>query len=182
MTDLVTLEEYKTYASIRSEEQDERLTQLIETVSSLIKAYCGRTFIDFYDEADTMIFNGEYPQLFVREYPIRDVLSFEYSPDYGVTYTPLTEGTDFVIDYALDVVFVIIMPSVASVNGLKLQYRGGYETLPADLKLAVFDTIMYYAKSENNPKKVNGFVSIEYVLSADFPAHIKRVLDLYRTI
>lgn len=182
MTDLVTLDEYKIYAGIRSEEQDERLEALIGNVSSLIKAYCGRTFIDFYDEADTMYCNGEFPQVFVREYPVRDVLSFEYSPDYGVTYAPLTEGTDFVIDRALDVIHVIIKPSISSVNGYKLQYRGGYEVVPADLKLAVMDTVMYYAKSENNPKKVNGFVSIEYVLSADFPAHIKRVLDLYRTI
>ena len=179
--DLITLEEYKLYAGISSIEQDDKLASLISNVSALIKTYCCRSFVDFYDTPAEEYFNGEYNQLMVREYPIKDVLSVSYSGDYGVTYTELTSGTNFVIDRMADVLVLVDGVTRKGVNSIKVQYFGGYEEVPADLKLAALDLVQYYAKSENNPKKVNGFVSVEYVISADFPSHIKRVLDLYRT-
>jgi len=45
MNDLITLEEYKSYKQIGNPEKDYLYTMLISSVSSLIKSYCGQTFI-----------------------------------------------------------------------------------------------------------------------------------------
>jgi hypothetical protein len=178
---LITLQEYKTYAGINSVEQDAKISSLIASVSALIKTYCSRSIVDYYASPMEQYFDGEYSRLLLTEYPIKSVLSLGYSVDYGVTYTELTQGTNYVVDKATDTLVIVDGVSRKGVNALKVTYFGGYETAPDDLKLAALDLVQYYTKSENNPKKVNGFVSVEYVMSADFPSHIKRVLDLYRT-
>ena len=73
------------------------------------------------------------------------------------------------------------------VRAVKLVYKGGYASTPADLKLAIFDLITYYLKKEATPKKqIPGMASQDNAsaskLPADFPPHIKRILDLYRNI
>jgi len=72
-------------------------------------------------------------------------------------------------------------------RSVKLVYKGGYASTPADLKLAIFDLITYYLKKESTPKKqIPGMASQDNAsaskLPADFPPHIKRILDLYRNI
>jgi hypothetical protein len=71
---------------------------------------------------------------------------------------------------------------------VRVTYTGGYATTPADLKLATFDLVTYYYKKESTPQKA---VSAGITLSSrstptdkpsDFPAHIKRILDLYRSV
>jgi hypothetical protein len=70
-----------------------------------------------------------------------------------------------------------------SVNGYKVVYTAGYETLPEDLKLAVLDLVTYYLKNDAaiHSAKAPGTnsVQIEYISTTNLPAHIKRVLDLY---
>jgi hypothetical protein len=50
MANLITLAEYKAYNGINSTTQDAEINVLIPKISQLIKTYCNRTFIDFYDE------------------------------------------------------------------------------------------------------------------------------------
>ena len=179
MADLVTLDEYKTYVGIRSVEQDDRINAIIPMVSSLIRTYCGRSFttesIEEYKDAESYIS--------LNEFPILEIENFEVSTDNGATYTPLVAYTDYIFDKVND---AISFPSYSSYtnyfNAIRITYTAGYEAIPADLKLAVLDTIQYYLKNDSTPKKTVGFVSVEYVTSSDFPHHIKRVLDLYRKL
>ena len=72
-------------------------------------------------------------------------------------------------------------------RAVKLVYKGGFASTPADLKLAIFDLITYYLKKEATPKKnIPGMASQDNAspskLPADFPPHIKSILDLYRNI
>ena len=50
-TNLITRAEYKNYLGITSTNKDDEIDLLIPKVSSLIKTYCRRSFIDYYDEA-----------------------------------------------------------------------------------------------------------------------------------
>jgi len=71
-------------------------------------------------------------------------------------------------------------------DAIKVTYRGGYSETPNDLKLAAFDLVTYYRKKESIPRKItsaSGMGSVTHAganLPADFPPHIKRILDLYR--
>ena len=69
---------------------------------------------------------------------------------------------------------------------VKITYKAGYDTCPADLQLAVIDLVTYYHKDEHKARKVMAGASIQNNTSSSqrdnvaFPDHIKRVLDLYK--
>jgi hypothetical protein len=72
-------------------------------------------------------------------------------------------------------------------RSVKLVYKGGYASVPGDLKLAVYDLITYYLKKEATPAKSMPGSEIKNVtksqtLHSEFPPHIKRILEHYRHI
>lgn len=180
---LVTKAEYKAHAGITSTTQDTIIDSLIPRVSALVKSVCRRTFIDYVnDSLENYFEGGEY--FTPSEYPVLSISSLEYSSDYGQTYTEMIEFTDYVFkksDETIRPVSVSEFPE--AINGYKLTFTAGYETLPEDLKLAVFDLITYYMKNDgaihSNKAPGTNSVQIEYVTTTNLPAHIKRVLDLY---
>jgi len=181
-TNLVTKAEYKAYLGITSVNSDTEIDFLIPKVSDLVKTYCRRTFIDFYDEAKTEVFDGGFKQIILKETPVVTVNSVAYSADYGKTYTNLVKFTDYVVrdDYVLS-----LNPNgfTQQINGYKVTYFAGYETVPADLKLAVLDLVEYYSKNNGAVHSTRDITpnttQISYVASSNFPASIKRVLDQY---
>lgn len=178
--DLVTLEEYKAYAAISSNTQDSRIASIIPQVSALVKSYCGRTFVDYVDPLTPCVQYLDNPDTteFTDEFPVIGTITAEVSTDNGVTYS---EFTDFAYSKATDQIVFLGTPPTG-INCVKLTYNAGFATIPEDLKLAVFDLIIYYIKAESTPKKTIGYVNVEYVITSDMPSHIKRVLELYRNI
>ena len=181
-TNLVTKAEYKAYMGITSINSDAEVDLLIPKVSDLVKTYCRRTFIDFYDEAKTEVFDGGFKQIILKETPVVAVNSVAYSADYGKTYTSLVKFTDWVVrdDYVLS---LSPMGFAEQINGYKVVYFAGYEVVPGDLKLAVLDLIEYYSRNNgvvHTTRDLNpGTTQVNYVASSNFPASIKRVLDQY---
>jgi hypothetical protein len=179
---LITKAEYKTYASITSTNQDAEIDLLIPKVSELVKTYCRRTFVDYYDEAKTEVFDGGYGSLILKETPVVQVISVQQSTDYGQTYAKLTKFADWVPtgDFVVAIDPGGFKPMI---NGYKVSYFAGYETVPEDLRLAVLDLVTYYRKNDGavHSTKAPGTnsVQIEYISTTSLPAHIKRVLDLY---
>lgn len=184
--DLVTLQEYKAYAGISSTGQDTIIKSLIPKVSQLIKSLCNRTFVDWVDDAKVEVYSGgRGSKLYMREYPLLAISAVEYSADYGATYTELVEYTDYVVDLEDNAIMnVLIGDWPKQINGYKVTYTAGYETLPQDLKLAVFDTISYYLRHDlavHSTRNVgSSTVQIEYITNVALPAHITRVLNLYK--
>lgn len=181
---LVTLAEYKAYASITSTTQDAEINAIIPKASQLVKTICRRTFVDYVNDNKEEVFSGGWNKLYLKEYPILSIGSVEISTDYGNTYTELVEFTDYVLDMedgAITCLYAAEFPK--SVNGYKVVYTAGYETLPEDLKIAVLDLITYYVKNDmsvHSPKAPGtNSVQIEYITTANLPAHIRRVLYLY---
>jgi hypothetical protein len=181
-TNLVTKTEYKAYMGITSTNSDAEIDFLIPKVSDLVKTYCRRTFVDFYDESKTEVFDGGFKQIILKETPVVTVSSVAYSADYGKTYTSLVKFTDYVVrdDYVLS-----LNPNgfAEQINGYRVVYFAGYETIPSDLKLAVLDLVEYYSRNNgavHSSRDLNpNTTQINYVSSSNFPATIKRVLDQY---
>ena len=71
-------------------------------------------------------------------------------------------------------------------NALKIKYRAGYEDgdVPFDLKMATLDYIKILHKQDQDRAgfSFEGERADKYKLSADFPPHIRRVLELYRIV
>lgn len=185
MANLVTKAEYKAYAGISSTNHDTEIDLLIPKVSQLVKTYCNSGIIDYYSEQKVQDFNGGYEALLLKEAPVVQVISVEYSADYGQTYTELVEYTDWVLDQETNQI-VSTQPTgfPQKLKGYRVSYFAGYETTPEDLKLAVMDLLNYYRRNDgavhsNKAPSANG-IQIEYVTNTNFPAHIKRVLDQYR--
>lgn len=180
---LVTLAEYKAYAGITSPNQDAEISSIIPKVSALVKNICRRTFVDYIEDPKVEVFAGGYGVYNVKEYPILAVVCVEYSSDYGKTYTELEEFTDYVLDTEDHTIVAVSGEFQKAVNGYKVTYRAGYETLPEDLKLAVLDLVTYYMKNEasirSNKSVGSNSLQIEYVSSTNLPTHIKRILDLH---
>jgi hypothetical protein len=182
---LITKAEYKTYAGISSTNQDSEIDLLIPKISELIKTYCRRTFVDYYDEPLVEKTSGGFEKLLLKEAPVVQVLSLEKSTDYGQTYANLTEFSDWVLDTADGSVVALSKDGFPKlVNGYIVTYFAGYETVPEDLKLAALDLVTYYRKNDgsvhnNKSPGAGGSVQLEYIMNTNFPAHIKRVLDQY---
>lgn len=187
-TNLVTRAEYKTYAGISSTNSDAEIDQLIIQVSQLVKTYCRRTFVDNVDDAKVERFNGGgFYKYYLKEYPIIQVSSVEYSSDYGLTYSALTEYTDYVYDPSITAIQSLAITGFTNaINGYRVTYTCGYEDgPPADLKIAILDLITYYRRNDSaihSTKAISpNTMQVEYVSSSAFPVHIKRVLDMYMT-
>lgn len=184
MADLVTLQEYKNYAGITNPNQDTQILSIIPKVSSFVKTYCNRAFLEYVSNPKTEVFAGGYRYL-LQEFPVIQVLSLEYSSDYGNTYTELTEFQEWVFDSnTSEVVPIGVLSEFDSKpNSYKITYFAGFETLPGDLKLAILDLVTYYLRNDSaiHSTKAPGSnsVQIEYISTTNLPAHIKRVLDFY---
>lgn len=193
---LITIDDFKTYKKINSQESDPAISLLIGSVSNFIKEYTNRTFID-HSEADKIeYFNAtSYPEYLPLEFPLINVTEVATSIDGGVTYVVLVENTDYFVDLQTD--RIISNTTTKSSNFLstpifhnsgRITYTGGYsiDELPLDLKLATMDFVNYYRKEEYTMSKALQGASVEnpviIIKGAQLPAHIKRVLDLYRVL
>lgn len=183
---LVTKAEFKAYAGITSTTQDEKIDIIIPKVSELVKSICGRTFVDYVDDVKTELYDGGTNYCALSEFPVVAVSSVEYSTDYGKTYTTLTEYTDYAVNLRNSTIESISGKEFPlKTNSFRITYTGGYESIPQDLKLAVLDLVSYYLRNDMavHSSRAPGAnsVQIEYVTSTALPAHIARVLDLYKT-
>ena len=181
-TDLVTKSEYKNYMGITSVNSDSEIDFLIPKVSDLVKSYCRRTFIDYFSDVKIEFFDGGFRKLLLKETPIVNVLSVAYSEDYGKTYTSLVKFTDWAPQG--DAVVSINPKGFPEIlNGYRVNYFGGYDVVPGDLKLAVLDLIEYYSRNNGTVHSTRDLnpntTQINYVASTNLPASIKRVLDQY---
>jgi len=193
MLNLITLDDYKTAKKITGFGDDVRLEELVTSVSQLVKTYCNNTFVDFFAGNKTETFNIDFDNytVSVDEVPLNSVVSVEERESISSSYVTLVNDSDYYVDFETD----SILRSNGS-NGyknfakgpgaVKVTYRGGYASCPADLKLAVIDLISYYHKDEHKQRQTLSGASIQNQGTSGqsgnvgFPDHIKRILDLYK--
>lgn len=184
-TNLITRSEYKAYVGINSTNSDDVIDAIIPKVSEYVKTYCRRTFVDYINDAKLETTSAGYgDKITLSEYPVLSVSSVDYSYDYGQNYTSLEEFVDYVVDTNDATIVALSGDWPKTINGYQITYTAGYETIPLDLKLAVMDLVTYYMKNDmavHSPKAPGtNSVQVEYITNSALPAHIRRVLDLYK--
>ena len=193
MTDLVTLIEYKAAEGINTPKNDEQLNKIIPSVSQLVKTYCGNTFVDYYstNKVDTINIDWDTHIVQLTESPVNSIVSVEERDSYASSYVTLTTTAhEYYLDSATDTIIRTTNGSYKNwrrgPGAVRVTYRAGYASVPADLRLAVFDLITYYLKDEHKERRSIAGASIQNQASSSqrnnvaFPDHIKRVLDLYK--
>ena len=196
MSNLITLEAYKTSENIQSTKEDLRILSLISSVSQLVKTYCGNSFIDYYtdtaEDQKVETFNISWATNLVQltESPVVSVTSVEIRDSYDSSYTTVPAG-EFFLDSSTDSIYRVTTNGQSrnwptGPASVQIKYKAGYESCPHDLQLAVFDLVTYYLKDEHKARQTIAGASIQNQGSSSqrnnvaFPDHIKRVLDLYK--
>ena len=197
MADLITVQEYKNAEGINGQKEDQRLDIIIPQVSDLAKKYCGTSFIDHFSTSKTETFSikDKYTStIIISESPLVSVQSVKERSTYGEAYQTLTTGKyEYYVDIASDSIIRTTDSGgekywASGVGSVQIEYKAGYASTPADLKLALFDLVTYYLKDEHKERRTIAGATLQNQGTSgvrdntDFPDHIKRVLDLYRVI
>jgi hypothetical protein len=194
MANLITTDEYKEAKGITTSKEDLRIESLVGSVSQLVKTYCNTSFVDFYSTNKTETFSVDYSthSLMLKETPVVDIVSVSERSSITASYTALTTGAgEFYYDSVLDALLRTAGSSsykawAPGPGSVQVVYKGGYATIPSDLKLAVVDLVTYYLKEEHKERRTIAGASIQNQGSSSqagnvaFPDHIKRILDLYK--
>ena len=203
MPNLIALSDYKVAEGIQSTKDDAKLDLLINSVSQLVKTYCGNSIIDYYSTAigenpanntktETLSINWASNIVQLTESPVVAVHSVKERDDLTSSYTTLVANQDYYVDLSTDSIYRVMPNGTAKnwANGpgaVEVVYNAGYASCPQDLRLAVFDLVTYYHKDEHKARQTIAGASIQNQSSTSqrnnvaFPDHIKRVLDLYKT-
>jgi hypothetical protein len=200
MADLITLQQYKDFAGLTGVTMDARINVIVDSVSQLVKNYCGTSIIDDYSSAKTEYFDvldARTTRVMLDEGPIRSVTSVSERDSQADSYiTLITENSDSSgkYEYIVDSMTDSIIRTNEDVDksfpkgrkAVKVIYTAGYSATPEDLKLAIFDLVKYYLKDERKERMQIAGAMIENPVSTSiagnvgFPDHIKRVLDMYK--
>ena len=102
MADLITRDEYKSLKNLsQSVKEDSRIDALIDSVSPLVKTYCGNSIVDYYSSNKTETFNINWDTYVVQltESPVNAIVSVQEREGYSSDYSTLTTGSN---EYFLD--------------------------------------------------------------------------------
>lgn len=200
MVDLIAVSDFKDYEGVTSTNEDSRIETIIGSVSQIVKSYIGIGVLDFnttngpkteyFDIADSYT-----DQIFPNELPIISVTSVKERETQSESWVTLySEGDNSKYDYVVNTDVGIIYRTSASGRkyfpkgdkSVEVVYTAGYDTLPADLKIAIFDLVRYYKNDEFKLTRTTNASTIINPGSSSinddpgFPDHIRRVLDMYR--
>jgi hypothetical protein len=192
MTDLITVAEYNDAKNITSGNLDLRLAEYIPYVSKLVENYCNRTFLDYYGSPGvTEWYDAKTNLVTLLHFPVVQVNSVYISVDGGKTQTLIEEDESDYEGYYVDLVNGQVRTQIdtyyfltyynTSYRSLEINYNAGYAATPDDLKLAVINLCEFYIGEDYTPTKAALGTTLENPFpSISFPAHIRRVFDLYR--
>jgi hypothetical protein len=192
MTDLITLEEYKTYKGLAKTDEDEKLSLIISNVSSLIQAYTGRNFVDNGQNIEE-VFSLDYDAsiLYLDKYPVSELVSLTEIDPYGYDSTvhfPVPTSSYFLDANQGKLIRLGGGYWPQGPGAVTVTYRAGYAngtSIPLELKQAALDLVSYYKNEEFKPSmQTRGATITNNVSRAEtdnqFPPHIQRILDLYK--
>ena len=191
MTDIITLDEYKQFQGLSKTDSDAKLSLIISSASSIIKAYLGNIFAPNANPiVEYISVDYDTNRIYPKYYPINSIVSVEESDRYttdSTVHVPLQTGTQFYLD---DDSIVRVPGSLGFANWpispstVKLTYTAGYNltTAPADLQLATIQLVNYYVNTEYVPSRsLQGATIINPSAGvAELPAHVRTILDTYK--
>lgn len=161
--EIITLAEYKVFASISSPNQDAQLTPLVNFVNQFVSDYLGvsESVVEYVDNSNTLLLPSS--QL------VASIVGDIYTNGILV---PNSIITDF-MQLGFKVVFA------APITGKVTITLSNSIGNPA-VKEACFLLVKYYLKEEYKPNIQSGQEQVQASEPKGIPIYIKNILDLYR--
>ena len=161
--EIITLAEYKVFASISSPNQDAQLTPLVNFVNQFVSDYLGvsESVVEYVDNSNTLLLPSS--QL------VASIVGDIYTNGILV---PNSIITDF-MQLGFKVVFTTPITGKVTIT---LSNNIGN---PA-VKEACFLLVKYYLKEEYKPNIQSGQEQVQASEPKGLPIYIKNILDLYR--
>ena len=161
--EIITLAEYKVFASISSPNQDAQLTPLVNFVNEFVSDYLGvsESVVEYLDNSSTLLLPSS--QL------VASIVGDIYTNGILV---PNSIITDF-MQLGFKVVFA------APITGKVTITLSNSIGNPA-VKEACFLLVKYYLKEEYKPNIQSGQEQVQASEPKGLPIYIKNILDLYR--
>ena len=188
MANLITLQQFKDAEGITNPRDDYKLSRIIDSVSQLVKTYCGNSFVDFFtvDKIEKFTLNWSTHALQLTESPVNSISGVEKRTSMTSSYETVTSA-NYYLEESTDTLYYVdgarYQAWPTGPGSVKVSYKAGYSSIPADLNIAVIDLINYYFKDEHKARRTLQGATMENAPSGEnkgFPDHIKRVLDMYK--
>ncbi len=184
MNTLVSLEDYKAYVGISNANDDPKLRITLALVSALVEDYCGRQFLTATKVEQACATSGS---IFLSNTPVQSVTSVScINTSKEQVAIPDTDYVAYSDEGILELLEEATVHAAAIYKPYTITYIAGYDNLPAPLALAIMELATYHIKKQYLTKtssvNVNTVSEDTNASSSDLPPHIKRVLDLYRTL
>lgn len=199
---LFTRDELKTHLGLSGTSHDAFIDQLVTQVSLLVPSWCNRIAPDGSSAIEdsvtdaTEFYDGTGAQeLRLKRYPVTSVTTVHVDSDRTFGAESLVPATSYTIDKPQGVLRFLphgesginaISYWPSGTRNVQVVYRGGYSTLPADLKLGA----MLWAGSMFAKRAAVGIVSesiggysVTYqggVAGSGIPTEAKEILHRYR--
>lgn len=161
--EIITLAEYKVFASISSPNQDAQLTPLVNFVNQFVSDYLGvsESVVEYLDNSSTLLLPSS--QL------VASIVGDIYTNGILV---PNSIITDF-MQLGFKVVFATPITGKVTIT------LSNSISNPA-VKEACFLLVKYYLKEEYKPNIQSGQEQVQASEPKGLPIYIKNILDLYR--
>ena len=188
MANLITLQQFKDAEQITNPRDDYKLSRIIDSVSQMVKTYCGNSIVDFHstDKVETFTIDWATYAVQLTESPVNSIVSVQIRDSVDQSYRTLA-ASDYYLEETTDSVLYVSGNTYQNwprgAGSVKITYRAGYASTPNDLQIAVIDLINYYFKDEHKTRRTLQGATMENAPSGDgkgFPDHIKRILDMYK--
>ncbi|BAV81300.1 hypothetical protein [Vibrio phage VCPH] len=191
---VITLDDYKAWATIKSPNQDTQLTPLVEAASAAVESFLGYKFTTDTSGVDT-------PKRVTKKYPLAHRFQDEFLlPDMDVsilTISVYSTNHYTTINPAVELLMADLDPSEYHVEediGLLKIFRRMYEgwgievvydtskTPDEAVKLATCLLVDYWKDKDFNTTVTQGGQSVSHVSTRVLPKHIEAILNMYRQI
>jgi len=109
MADLITLTDYKELEGVTNTQHDARTGVIIDSVSQLVKTYCGNSIIDFYTTNKVETLSVMHPTAVIQltECPVNTLVTVQERSEIGGSYSTLSNTTDVELDKTTDTLYRI---------------------------------------------------------------------------
>lgn len=175
MADLITLDEYKAFASIEGKKMDPQIVALISSCSEIVQDYIGYPLSGSGTTEATIRTRNNVTSYMLPGINL-DVQSIKYTPRGGTEIT--LSNQDF---YASDT-GLLELYTINPKDGdfLVVTYAVAATDLEA-IKLATMLLVKYYYKEEFNKSSVAaGGQTVSYQTGKNFPPHVRAILLMHR--
>lgn len=192
----ITLEEYKTYATISSPNQDNQITALLEPVSQTIEAYLGYTFTD----DSTAVSNPRKRAVFMiqkfqQEYLLDETDTYISYVQWDVANPYIGYGSSIRQDVSESRILGdnewfadVRIGKITFLRPISQDYIATIEykttkTISEDIKLAALMLLDYWINKKNfNASIVNQGQSTTKVAMKNLPAHIEAIIYPHKKV